>query len=431
MSSRRFARARGKNEDRTDAASGVASQASSGSSTETSGDFRDTFTRRPRTCSSRARRAARGCGGEAHRWRTDSSRDAPKTGALMMFPTESRRGSRTRDGRLTHASSGARDAPRAARAVRHACGTSLTGAPNAREWKCRGRECPKRHVLVFWFLGCRDTNRRARPKKARPKRRARHNGTAPAGGSGGERWREPPSRCTSCASRRACRRRTARAATATRRARNRTRPLFRPIPCWGHRARRESIDPPVPRRRVETTRRTPRRASDADACSRLSARASSASEGLRLDRLERLLEARSSSRSSKVRFGPGRVREIPPARRPRRARARVGPKREPGRVREETYLARRHASPGSLSAWRPSRASRRRRGARVERGRRANGTETKTKTKTKEKKPSRRVFVSTPRRRPPSRSTSRACAPCASPSLDLCPAGTRCGSRGA
>ena len=104
-----------------------------------------------------------------------------------LFPTESRRGSRTRDGRLTHASSGARDAPRAARAVRHAERTSLTGAPNAREWKCRGRECPKRHVLVFWFLGCRDTNRRARPKKARPKRRARHNGTAPAGGSGGER----------------------------------------------------------------------------------------------------------------------------------------------------------------------------------------------------------------------------------------------------
>ena len=347
-----------------------------------------------------------------------------------MFPTESSEpGSRTRDGRLTHASSGARDAPRAARAVRHACGTSLTGAPNAREWKCRGRECPKRRVLVFWFLGCRDTNRRARPKKARPKRRARHNGTAPAGGSGGERWREPPSRCTSCASRRACRRRTARAATATRLARNRTRPLFWPIPCWRHRARRESIDPPVPRRRVETTRRTPSRASDADACSRLSALASSASEGLRLERLERLLEARSSSRSSKVRFGPGRVREIPRARRPRRARARVGPKREPGRVREETYLARRHASPGSLSAWRPSRASRRRRGARVERGRRANGT--KTKTKTKEKKPSRRVFVSTPRRRPPSRSTSRACAPCASPSLDLCPAGTRCGSRGA
>jgi hypothetical protein len=348
-----------------------------------------------------------------------------------MFPTESRRGSRTRDGRLTHASSGARDAPRAARAVRHACGTSLTGAPNAREWKCRGRECPKRRVLVFWFLGCRDTNRRARPKKARPKRRARHNGTAPAGGSGGERWREPPSRCTSCASRRACRRRTARAATATRRARNRTRPLFRPIPCWRHRARRESIDPPVPRRRVETTRRTPRRASDADACSRLSARASSASEGLRLERLERLLEARSSSRSSKVRFGPGRVREIPPGETTKaRARARRSETRKETRSRRDVSCpspreSRKLVGLATLARLAP--ATWRARRTRPPRERDENENETKTK----EKKPSRRVFVSTPRRRPPSRSTSRACAPCASPSLDLCPAGTRCGSRGA
>lgn len=61
-------------------------EASGGSSTETSGYFRDTSTYHPRTSFSRARRAAPGCGGEANRWRSDPSRVAPKTGARCSRP---------------------------------------------------------------------------------------------------------------------------------------------------------------------------------------------------------------------------------------------------------------------------------------------------------------------------------------------------------
>ena len=184
-------------------------------------------------------------------------------------------------------------------AVRHSEETSLTSAPNAREWKCRGsRSRAQSGTAVFsvsWMSRHESSRGAARPKKANPDRKARHNGTALLPlrrGGRGEKWHELPSQYTSCVSRRDCRRRTARASTTTRRARNRTRLLFRHIPCSGHRA--ESVDPSVPRRRVETTRATPRRASGAGDCSRLFARASSATDGLRLERLEPLLEARSS-----------------------------------------------------------------------------------------------------------------------------------------
>ena len=51
-------------------------------------------------------------------------------------------------------------------AVRRSEGTSLTSAPNAREWKCRGSRsrAPKVARPCFRFLGCRDTNRRAEPR---------------------------------------------------------------------------------------------------------------------------------------------------------------------------------------------------------------------------------------------------------------------------
>ena len=215
-----------------------------------------------------------------------------------MFPNESGRASRTRAGRLTRASRrcagratrcGARRGPRS-RARRTRANGSAAG---------RGRARPKWHgrVFGFWDVETRIVARSRAPKKGSSGTKGssqRNRAAAPRRGGRGEKWHGLQSQCTSCVSRRDCRRRTARASTTrqTRRARNRTRLLFRHIPCSGHRA--ESVDPSVPRRRVETTRATLRRASGACDCSRLFARASSATDGLRLERLERLLEARSS-----------------------------------------------------------------------------------------------------------------------------------------
>ena len=130
------------------------------------------------------------------------------------------------------------------------------------------------------------------------------------------------------------------------------------------------------------------------------------------------------------------------------ARARGDPRREPGRLHESARRLRRRVR--SEPAWRPSRDSRRRRGARLaEPNERSRGRTTKRiwnagtrapKTSVPrslqvllkvKKNPSRRRCASTPARRLRSRSASRACAPRASPSRAPRPAGTSCGSRSA
>ena len=337
--------------------------------------------------------------------------------------------------------------PRAARTMRRADGSSLASASSAREWMFSGlrSRVPKVAQACFRFLGSRDTNRRA-PEKGPSKSDGSsqlNRAAAPRRGRRGERWHELPSRCTFCVSRRDRRRRTARTATATRRARNRTRLLFRHIPRSGRRARRESLDPSVPRPRVETPRWTCRRASDAGACSRLSARASSTGDELRLERLERLLEAR-SSRLARARFvrGPAFV-----LRHDWMRRDETGPKtkRAPGPHIRERAPTRRRRVRSARPAWRPSRVSRRAaRGAgRLARSEpRTANRESGTSETTRRRAPLRNLPVarnpsitlrcgSTPRRRPPSPSARLACAPCASPSRAPHPAGTSCGSRGA
>ena len=280
-----------------------------------------------------------------------------------MFPNESGRASRTRAGRLTRASRrcagratrcGARRGPRS-RARRTRANGSAAG---------RGRARPKWHgrVFGFWDVETRIVARSRALEKGSSGTKGssqRNRAAAPRRGGRGEKWHGLQSQCTSCVSRRDCRRRTARASTTrqTRRAREPHAPPFSAHPVFGP---SRGVGRPV---RPATARRDD--TGDTQARIRRMRLFASVRARLQRDRRSSPRASRASPRGSfKLTLVTGAFRSRSNASGEKKgARARGDPRREPGRLHESARRLRRRVR--SEPAWRPSRDSRRRRGARL------------------------------------------------------------------